>query len=161
MGLLPTPTRSDANSSGAAGYSTASGRHSGTTLTDAVVRGMLPTPTRSDGKQRGTPASTARRIAIGKQVSLDGLAGAGMLPTPTATQWKGWSPGHNRAQTNDRLDYTVEREAHGTGGGRLNPAFVEWMMGFPEGWTALDDQDWPRSATRSSRKSPKPSGEQS
>jgi hypothetical protein len=36
--LWPTPTASDANSSGAAGYSTESGRHSGTTLTDATVR---------------------------------------------------------------------------------------------------------------------------
>ena len=34
---LPTPTASDAKRSGAAGYSTASGRHSGTTLTDAVL----------------------------------------------------------------------------------------------------------------------------
>lgn len=35
--LLPTPTASDWKSSGAAGYSTESGRHSGTTLTDAVL----------------------------------------------------------------------------------------------------------------------------
>lgn len=35
--LLPTPTASDYKSSGAAGYSTESGRHSGTTLTDAVL----------------------------------------------------------------------------------------------------------------------------
>lgn len=34
---LPSPTAQDANSSGSAGYSTASGRHSGTTLTDAVL----------------------------------------------------------------------------------------------------------------------------
>jgi len=34
---LLTPTASDANASGAAGYSTASGRHSGITLTDAVL----------------------------------------------------------------------------------------------------------------------------
>ena len=34
---LPTPTASDAKASGAAGYSTASGRHCGTTLTDAVL----------------------------------------------------------------------------------------------------------------------------
>jgi hypothetical protein len=33
---LPTPTVEDSSSSGAAGYSTESGRHSGTTLTDAV-----------------------------------------------------------------------------------------------------------------------------
>jgi hypothetical protein len=35
----PTPTAGDSKDSGAAGYSTESGRHSGTTLTDAVVRG--------------------------------------------------------------------------------------------------------------------------
>jgi hypothetical protein len=35
--LLPTPTAMDSRSSGAAGYSTESGRHSGTTLTDAVL----------------------------------------------------------------------------------------------------------------------------
>lgn len=34
---LPTTTTSDAKASGAAGYSTASGRHSGTTLTDVVA----------------------------------------------------------------------------------------------------------------------------
>jgi len=99
--MLPTPTRSDANSSGAAGYSTESGRHSGTTLTDVLVRGMLP--------------------------------------TPTATQWKGWSPGHNRADTNDRLDYTIERQAAEAGKrGRLSPEFVEWMMGLPIGFTEIE-----------------------
>lgn len=34
---LPTPTAADYKASGAAGYSTQSGRHSGTTLTDAVT----------------------------------------------------------------------------------------------------------------------------
>lgn len=34
---LPTPTAADYKASGAAGYSTESGRHSGTTLTDAVT----------------------------------------------------------------------------------------------------------------------------
>jgi hypothetical protein len=37
-GLLPTPTAADSSLSGAANYSTASGRHSGTTLTDVIVR---------------------------------------------------------------------------------------------------------------------------
>jgi hypothetical protein len=26
-------------------------------------------------------------------------------------------------------------------GGTLHPRFVEWMMGFPLGWTDLDDDD--------------------
>ena len=35
----------------------------------------------------------------------------------------------------------------------LNPTWVEWLMGFPLGWTALE-----HSATRSSRRSRKSSG---
>ena len=40
--------------------------------------------------------------------------------------------------------------------GALNPMWVEWLMGFPLGWTALD-----LSETPSSRKSRKSSGGQS
>lgn len=40
------------------------------------------------------------------------LAGAvKMFPTATATASKGWSKNHNRANSDDRLDYTIEREA--------------------------------------------------
>ena len=53
----PTPTAGDAKSSGAAGYSTASGRHSGTTLTDAAsgARGPLAQTTTTDGTTTSTP----------------------------------------------------------------------------------------------------------
>ena len=64
-----------------------------------------------------------------------------MYPTATATAYKGWSPNHNRAETDDRLDYTIEREAfsHGqqTPPMRLNPDWVEWLMGWPIGHTDL------------------------
>lgn len=76
--------------------------------------------------------------------SGDGLATAVskcIYPTATATAYKGWSPNHNRTDTNDRLDYTIEREAfiHGqqTPPMRLNPDWVEWLMGWPLGWTDL------------------------
>ncbi len=67
------------------------------------------------------------------------VAQAESFPTPTATQFKGWSKGHNRAKTNDRLDYKIEREAANSKSlGRLNPTWVEWLMGWPLGWTALE-----------------------
>lgn len=76
--------------------------------------------------------------------SGDGLATAvtqRTYPTATATAHKGWSPNHNRANTDDRLDYTVEREAFNPGQQtppmRLNPAWVEWLMGWPIGHTEL------------------------
>lgn len=73
------------------------------------------------------------------------------FPTPTATQHKGWSANHNRADTDDRLDYTIEREAANCSQpGRLNPTWVEWLMGWPSEWTdlkplAMDKyQEWQR-----------------
>lgn len=53
-GLLdwPTATATDAKASGAAGYSTASGRHSGTTLTDATVGPRGPESGSTSGKSR-------------------------------------------------------------------------------------------------------------
>lgn len=60
---------------------------------------------------------------------------------PTATAYKGWSPNHNRADTDDRLDYSVERQAFTPGQTtppmRLNPNWVEWLMGWPIGHTDL------------------------
>ncbi len=47
------------------------------------------------------------------------------------------------------------------GGGKLNPEWVEWLMGWPIGWTALDAQatEWflnkPRSPGKKSKTSPK------
>jgi len=47
----PTPTAQDSIQSGAAGYSTASGRHTGTTLTDATVGPAPQVPRNTDGSR--------------------------------------------------------------------------------------------------------------
>jgi len=59
-------------------------------------------------------------------------------PTPTMSDHKGSGPtiirkdGKSRM---DRLDYVTEQtSAHG---GKLNPTWVEWLMGLPLGWTDL------------------------
>ena len=51
-----------------------------------------------------------------------------LLPTPVARDWKCGS----QAQRDRRRACQLSDAA----GGLLNPAFVEWMMGFPAGWTA-------------------------
>jgi len=76
-------------------------------------------------------------------------------PTPAARDWKG--PSVN-TPARDCLDFAVERGAtkHKTyppppiPGGKLNPEFVEWLMGFPVGWTDCDALE-----TQSFRRSPK------
>jgi hypothetical protein len=95
---------------------------------------MFPTPTVCGNYNRKGLSAT----------SGDGLATvvqAKTYPTATATAYKGWSPNHNRASTDDRLDYTVERESFLPGQPtppmRLNPDWVEWLMGWPIGHTAL------------------------
>lgn len=91
-----------------------------------------PTPTVCGNHNRKGASAT----------SGDGLATVVVQRTwPTATAHKGWSPNHNRANTDDRLDYTVEREAFQTGQQtppmRLNPEWVAWLMGWPIGHTSL------------------------
>lgn len=79
----PTATAGDANSSGSAAYSTESGRHSGTTLTDAVVRIQhWPTATVADrkGQTRGANARGGESLS----------EAARAWPTPRA------SPNENR-----------------------------------------------------------------
>ncbi len=67
--------------------------------------GMWPTPQVQDSNK----ATTRLRDNFCKGGNL--TAAVANWPTPTATQHKGWSKNHNRADTDDRLDYTVERQA--------------------------------------------------
>lgn len=64
---------------------------------------------------------------------------SGLWPTPTVAMAKGSSGGAltrktGKSRENDRLDYAVEGDAKN---GRLNPMWVEWVMGWPLGWTEL------------------------
>jgi hypothetical protein len=64
--------------------------------------------------------------------------GSGSWPTPVASMAKGSSPGSlirksGRDRSRDRLDHAV-MALHG---GPLNPEWVEWLMGWPIGWTDL------------------------
>lgn len=65
------------------------------------------------------------------------VTGSCLWPTPTATDWKDRLSSHRGANL---LQPAV--------GGKVNPLFVEWLMGFPAEWTVLD-----ASAMRLCRKS--------
>lgn len=106
-------------------------------ITEENESGYWPTPTTQDNVQiRGVGAAAK---AKNRGTTLSGAVK--MWPTETATAYKGWSPNHNRASSDDRLDYSVEREIfqHGqqTPPKRLNPDWVEWLMGWPIGHTEL------------------------
>ena len=134
----PTPTASDHTGPGHAAQG-------GLNLRTAVA--AYPTPRASDHKGATDPAAAAAAAAAARGFSpnlpefVAELSARKMYPTATATAYKGWSPNHNRADTDDRLDYTVEREGFQPGQQtppmRLNPNWVEWLMGWPIGQTAL------------------------
>ena len=79
----------------------------------------------------------------------------GLLPTPRASDYKG-SPMnryvggvHYRHQLDELLEVTPLGKI-----GLTNPAFVEWLMGYPIGWTelsALETQSFRSSSIHSSQ----------
>lgn len=65
------------------------------------------------------------------------IRGEKKWPTPCASDYKGGTsvPRKDTGKVRtDRLDHCLEPYAKG----RLNPDWVEWLMGWPIGWTSLD-----------------------
>jgi hypothetical protein len=94
-------------------------------LSNQVVhRHLWPTPIAQDAKHSGYAQS-----GPGKADKLSYAVVRDLWPTPTA---------HNAKETNalsesQRNTPTLAAQA----GGTLNPTWVEWLMGWPLGWTDL------------------------
>lgn len=88
--------------------------------------------------QRRTLERPINEIAFGSLQETQRAKHISAWPTPVASMAKGSSPkalirksGADRS--NDRLDHAVMARH----GGHLNPTWVEWLMGWPLGWTDL------------------------
>jgi len=115
--LLPTPIASDCQRA-------SSGNHSSL----LTVAKMIPTPTARDYK--GSNSMKHLTETGGGRKHVDQLANwVKLFPTPRAQNANGKSNPPGRQGSPD-LQTVV--------GGQLNPEWVEWLMGFPIGWTALD-----------------------
>ena len=123
MMLWPTPTvHGNHNQPG-------SSKNAGWGLSSAVK--LWPTPTRSDGT--GGPGNQGRSGGPNLRTAV-----SRSWPTPCASASKGSSPASlvrktGKSRSNDRIDHAVMA----SDGGQLNPAWVEWLMGWPIGWTEL------------------------
>ena len=107
--------------------------------------GLWPTPTCGGGGQTlpegttptgKTPEGRKQTVCLERYVQQ---VERKVWPTPTVAMAKGSSGGAltrktGKSRENDRLDYAVEGDAKN---GRLNPTWVEWLMGWPLGWTEL------------------------
>lgn len=97
-------------------------------LTDVTGCSLWPTPVANDdnktpeahlrmkARMKGGPRNTVTSLTV----MVKGIE-RGLWPTPTANRWDGL-------------------QSHGVNvvTGQLNPTWVEWLMGFPLGWTDLD-----------------------
>jgi hypothetical protein len=99
-----------------------------------------PTPTTQDASNDGGPSQFERN-------SLPLNAAVKLWPTPTA--------GDSRSSRNRTAVRRNAESSHHDGetlldavdpestGGQLNPTWVEWLMGFPLGWTDCEDSATP------------------
>ena len=149
------------------------------------ARKMTPTPTASDHIERQSTSSEKMNPLTGKSVSLDRFVrfwpgpetqASGvprLLHTPTskanqmAPSMKSRDPGSWWATPTAAIavgatcqDSRGKRDLPLEVDGQLNPTWVEWLMGFPTGWTDLKPSEMP-SSRKSSRKSGGPSSQRS
>lgn len=146
--LLPTPTAID-KGGGRINRSPSPNAADRPTLALAARKGLLPTPTameikhsnRVKGlKEQGVKGMYSRKNGALRPNGLtDFLDFNGMMPKPSARDWKGCTnPGVKKVNGNvygETLPDTVKKVTGSTS--QLNPLFVEEMMGFPLMWTAL------------------------
>jgi hypothetical protein len=109
----------------------------GTALSAQVE--MLPSPRSSPNENRQTKRSPSQIAGRrGKNLASE----IAMMPTPSTRDWKGAS----KMKPRDTMDSLIERGATKGGIGtetglKLQPNFVEWMMGYPQNWTDLNFHD--------------------
>jgi len=142
LAMLPTPKAQN---------STGAGQHGQGGEDLQTTMAMLPTP------RAGTPGS--RPNQKGGKILAEEVKKAGMLGTPTVDNWHG----HRREDFREGREPTPSEAIGESPGLKLQPAFVEWMMGYPPGFTDIGSKgsrpsgtpSSPRSHTRSSRGSQK------
>jgi hypothetical protein len=131
-GLLPTPSATSYGSN----QSPSDGAAVRLSLETMARKGLWPTPRANDAEKRGNvaPAPDPRNGLV---------AAVRLFPTPDSSDRGARKDPKNGHQIN-LVDIVGSR--------KLNPAFVEWLMGYPIGWTDCDHLE-----TQSFRKSRKKS----
>lgn len=156
-GFLPTPTATPYGSN----QSLSPGAAVRVSLDAMARKNLIPTPRAHEtgdyqrdqgqkGKERPTLTGTARGWKIPTPMAIDGAKGgpnqnhhgkpsitalAMKLPTPAARDGKDGLTPSQHGQHSPSVGVAVAAAGHP---GYLNPRFVEVMMGWPIGWTALE-----------------------
>jgi hypothetical protein len=122
----------------------------GTTLRPPrMKKWMWPTPKASGQEKLDT---LIKRKGVKAAVQHNLTAAVEMWPTPTVNDSKNNAGPSQFRRKGTNLNVAVAKR--GADGGKLNPTWVEWLMGYQEGYTDL--KDWEiLSSHKSSKKSAK------
>ena len=92
--------------------------------------GSWQTPSVEDASRAGSASAWSEWTETGRTTCCRLRNQVAACPTPSANDWKGSSkPGQRRGQLTDPAVGLIPA------GGHLNPTWVEWLMGWPLGWT--------------------------
>lgn len=116
FGFLPTPTTNEGNRNKSAN----AGAAIRPSLGMIAKRNLWPTPLASDGT-KGSQGPNSRQTNLSLHVKL--------FPTPTASMISAGDLEQARFTSKKRPKYSEVNS------GLLNPTWVEWLMGWPLGWT--------------------------
>ena len=104
---------------------------------------MWPTPISSSGMAEDIK-TVKDRLDNGQKYKSRLVEAVAIYPTPTHGKMAGGTGAFNKVQAlySDGKISDEERKSMQAGnGGKLNPTWVEWLMGFPLGWTDLEDSE--------------------
>ena len=127
--MLPTPTRMDYAKERMRSTQQKAGSRRSLDLPSAVR--LWPTPRANEYKDTLQSVPPSRQKDPGKCNLTQRVAMERMFATPCARDYR----------TGQRKRYDNPARANNLNdqvGGQLNPTWVEWLMGFPLGWTDLN-----------------------
>jgi hypothetical protein len=141
-GNWPTPLASDVYTDNLKSSQQKDGSMHSVSLGQAVQ--MWPTPTTQEiehpeaeltptGRRKSKDGTTSHSLGLADAVQK--------WPTPKASDYKAaviWPQSKTKSR-DMALRETIAERSPETIGGKLNPMWVEWLMGFPLGWTDLED----------------------
>ncbi len=109
--------------------------------------GIFPTPLASDAIRMRYKEESLQKVGMRRTNGEYKKAGCNLseyvavFPTPQATSWG--CPGARKKlkelEKNEVITATERKGMQAGNGGKLNPTWVEALMGFPTDWTNLED----------------------
>jgi hypothetical protein len=115
-------------------------------LTGETASSLLPTPTTQEVERPEAELTSTGRRKSKNNTTSHSLGWADLMRMwPTMTASGMGSTNHRKLLdkhvSSGRITQDEKRQMSAGNGGRLNPEWVEWLMGFPTGWTDLKDSE--------------------